>query len=203
MRVEVRSDRVLLDGYVNAVGRDSRVIPDRRGDFVEQVVPGAFGEALSGGKPVGLMLNHQRALGGTATGELELVEDSIGLRAKATVTDPEIIIKARAKELRGWSFGFGNAKDRWEEQEGGPPRRFLEGFELREVSIVDMSKVPAYPATSLEVRDDGETLNEYRASYDKPEYVVTEPDPPTTSAPDGRTTLALATARRLRLSSRK
>lgn len=40
MQIEIRGDRVHISGYVNAVGRDSRPIPDRRGTFVEQVEPG-------------------------------------------------------------------------------------------------------------------------------------------------------------------
>ena len=31
MKVEIREDKVLIEGYVNAVGRDSRVIPSPTG----------------------------------------------------------------------------------------------------------------------------------------------------------------------------
>ena len=44
------------------------------------------------------------------SGNLELYEDNIGLRAIATVTDEQVIEKARNKELRGWSFGFVSEK---------------------------------------------------------------------------------------------
>ena len=46
-QVQLRSDRVIIDGYVNAVGRDSRPIRDTKtGErFVEQIVPGAFKRA--------------------------------------------------------------------------------------------------------------------------------------------------------------
>ena len=33
MRIEVRSDSVLLDGYVNATGKDSKPIPSPRGEI--------------------------------------------------------------------------------------------------------------------------------------------------------------------------
>ena len=153
MRVEVRNDCVLLDGYVNAVGRDSRVIPDRRGGFVEQVMPGTFARALGKGKPTELKLNHERTLGSTATGDIELFEDSIGLRAKAKVTDAAVIDKARKQQLRGWSFGFRNPVSEWEERADAPPRRYLKDFDLIEVTLVDDNKLPAYPATSVELRD--------------------------------------------------
>lgn len=43
MKVEIRSDCVVLDGYVNAVARDSRVMLDEQGEkFVEQITPRYF-----------------------------------------------------------------------------------------------------------------------------------------------------------------
>lgn len=43
MRVEIRADnKVHIEGYVNAVGRDSRPLPSPKGKFVEQVAPGVF-----------------------------------------------------------------------------------------------------------------------------------------------------------------
>ena len=48
MRIELRADSVLIEGYVNAVARDSRPMRDRDTGqrFVEQIVPGAFRRAL-------------------------------------------------------------------------------------------------------------------------------------------------------------
>ena len=52
MKIEIRSDSVHISGYVNAVERDSRVLPpamasEATRDFVEQVVSGAFSRAIS------------------------------------------------------------------------------------------------------------------------------------------------------------
>ena len=77
MIIEIREDHVLLDGYVNAVGRDSKTITDRRGGFVEQVMPGTFTRALGRGNPVELKLNHERVLGSTMDGVLVLEEDTV------------------------------------------------------------------------------------------------------------------------------
>ena len=59
-----------------------------------------------------LLFNHDknRNLGSIENGNLELYEDNIGLRAIATVTDEQVIKKAKNKELRGWSFGFVSEK---------------------------------------------------------------------------------------------
>lgn len=164
MRIEIRNDSVIIDGYVNAVARDSRLIPSVKGKFKEQIVPKAFQRALEKTENVDILLNHdkKRKLGSISQGNLELFEDNIGLRAIATITDSEVIEKARNKQLRGWSFGFYADKDRWEDLEDGIQRRYVEELELTEVSIIDNTKLPAYSATSIETRADKELLNEIR-----------------------------------------
>lgn len=167
MRIEVRSDNnILIDGYVNAVARDSRIMPSINGEFVEQVVPGTFHKALSRARNVDLLLNHNesRKLGSIIEGNLKLFEDNIGLRAIATITDEEVIEKAIAGKLKGWSFGFYLNNDRWETDSKGIKRRFLEDIELLEVSILDNTKNPAYIATSIETRDNKEVLREIRTA---------------------------------------
>lgn len=165
MRVEIRNNSIIIDGYVNAVARDSRLIPDAKGSFREQIVPKAFQRALEKAENVDILLNHDknRKLGSTTEGNLELFEDNIGLRAIATITDAEVIEKAKRNELRGWSFGFYSVKDRWEDIEEGVQRRYVEDLELTEVSIVDNTKVPAYSATSIETRANEEVLTETRS----------------------------------------
>ena len=132
MRIEIRSDSVLIEGYVNAVARDSRPMRDRKTGkrFVEQIVPGAFQRALKHNE-VDLLLNHDKSrnLGSTKT-NLTLYEDSIGLRARAEITDPEVIQKAREKKLRGWSFGFYERDASEEELPNGMNRRYVEDLEL-------------------------------------------------------------------------
>ena len=167
MRIELRSDNnILIDGYVNAVARDSRIMPSINGEFVEQVVPGTFHKALSRATNVDLLLNHNesRKLGSIIEGNLKLFEDNIGLRAIATITDEEVIKKAIAGKLKGWSFGFYLNNDRWETDSKGIKRRFLEDIELLEVSILDDTKNPAYIATSIETRDNKEVLREIRTA---------------------------------------
>lgn len=163
MKVEIRSaTEAVIEGYVNAVERDSRPIPSPFGMYTERVAQGTFQKALNSGKTVELRFNHQRVLDSTQ-GTLELREDSIGLHAKATITDAEVIEKAKRGELRGWSFGF---RDNNPKIEGS--KRVLSDIELREVSILD--KTPAYIATSIEMR--GEEVTEQRGAEDEAE--VTE-----------------------------
>ena len=169
MKVEIRADSVTIEGYVNAVGRDSRVMQSPTGQFVEQVEPKTFERALSRTQDVDLMHNHKRTIGGVVQGNLALQEDAIGLHARATVTDTAVIEAAKNGELRGWSFGFSNPKDRIEPLGDGLQRRYLEDLELQEVSIIDSSMVPAYVGTSIEMRSGSEMTVEYRGFGDNVE----------------------------------
>jgi hypothetical protein len=154
---------VLLDGYVNAVGRESRILPSSRGPFREQVVPKTFEKALQSTDDVELRFNHDenRKLGSTKLGNLQLYEDSIGLRAIATVTDEEVMEKAKAGKLTGWSFSFVDQKPNWQDGSDGIQKRYLEDIELLEVSILD--KTPAYIATSIEARGEENVITENRS----------------------------------------
>lgn len=157
MRIQIRNDSVEIDGYVNAVARDSRPLRDKRSGkkFVEQIVPGAFRRALERNE-VQLLLNHDenRNLGSTET-NLKLYEDNIGLRAICTITDAEVVQKARSNKLRGWSFGFYEKEASEEDLANGMSRRIVEDLELIEVSIIDERKIPCYEGTSLETRAEG------------------------------------------------
>lgn len=164
MKIEIRNNQAIISGYVNGVGRDSRVIPSPKGGFIEQVVPKTFQKALEKGNNIEIRLNHTRKLGSTEEGTLVLEEDTMGLKATATITDSEVIEKARNKELRGWSFGFIPEKDKWEDTDKGVQRRLLEDIILTEVTIVDNTKIPAYIATSIEIRGGEEYLIENRMS---------------------------------------
>lgn len=166
MRIELRNDSVILDGYVNAVQRYSKLIPSIKGKFKEQIEPGAFQRSLEKRTNVDLLLNHDknRKLGSIAEGNLELFEDNIGLRAICTVTDADVIEKAKNDKLKGWSFGFYSEKDNWEDTDEGYSKRTVSELDLFEVSIVDDSKNPAYIATSIETRDEKEVVTENRTT---------------------------------------
>lgn len=175
MRVELRSDgQAYISGYVSAVARDSRQMSDRNGVFVEQIVPGAFRHALERADNVELRFNHKKVLGSVADGSLKLWEDAIGLRAETVISDPEVVEKARRKELRGWSFAFRPEKERYGMTEDHIRRRYLESFSLSEVSILDSTKTPAYIGTTIEYRDDDSIVTEFRGLCEETQYILPE-----------------------------
>lgn len=156
MEIRIRADSVEIDGYVNVVERDSKTLWSRMGRFIERICKGAFFNALKRNDNVRILLNHDasRDLGGTKDGNLELVEDNIGLRVRATITDKDVIDKARKGELVGWSFGFYDRDVKVGQSETGIPLRKVRDLDLKEVSILDKSKTPAYDGTLVMVRAD-------------------------------------------------
>lgn len=157
MKIQIRADSVVIEGYVNAVERPSKPLISRFGQFIEKICAGAFGRAIKRNDNVRILLNHnpERDLGGTGTGELELTEDAIGLHARAVITDADVIKDARNNNLVGWSFGF---MDRdvtiMQDNETGLPLRAVKDLDLEEVSLLNREKTPAYNGTLVNVRDD-------------------------------------------------
>ncbi len=194
MKIEIRSaNEAHISGYVNAVERDSRVLPKQMcpkatTDFVEKVSAGAFGRAVSRNPNVRILLNHGKEIGSVGGGTLKLCEDAIGLHAEAVITDPETVSAAREGRLLGWSFGFENARDSWEPYRDGVQRRTLLDFELPEVSI--LTKTPAYIGTSVETRaaEDGVSVTERRGFDDNAEVCFADG---CSSFPDGGSGISL------------
>ena len=167
MNIEVRSDSVVISGYVNAVERWSKPLrANLRGmvqRFIEKIKAGVFKNALKRNDNVKVLLNHNpdRELANTKDGTAILVEDNIGLRAEVTITDPEVVEKARNNKLVGWSFGFCSNSDEVA-QEATIATRTVTDMDLVEVSILDDTKSPAYYGTSIETRSEGEKALEIR-----------------------------------------
>lgn len=176
MQVNIRADSVVIEGYVNAVERESKPLWSRMGQFVEKICKGAFKRALERNADVKLLLNHdkERELGSTGRGNLELREDSIGLYARAEVYDAEVKQKAKDGKLVGWSFGF-------YDQPNGVVKRFVDGMlhrdvedlDLREVSILDDRKNPAYDGTLILARDENGEV-QFRAEPFIDDVTITE-----------------------------
>lgn len=160
MQVTIRADSVEIEGYVNSVERKSKKLWSRIGQFVERICKGAFSRALERNDDVKILLNHDpaRMLGSQKQGNLELHEDNIGLHARATITDPEVVEKAKAGDLVGWSFGFYDREVEQKRDEDGFPLRDVVDLDLEEVSILDNTTTPAYDGTLVSVRSDNKSI---------------------------------------------
>jgi len=174
MQIEIRSDSIIVRGYVNAVERDSRALQTPKGNFVEQVRSGVWQDAIKKNDDIPILLNHNwsRKLGSTKD-NLKLKEDNIGLYAEARILDKDVIEKAKNDKLVGWSFGFKANKQSWGKTDTDMDRRYLDDITLFEVSVLDNTRTPAYYGTSLEARDNEEITIEQRSSNDEIEVINT------------------------------
>ena len=162
---------------VNAVERKSKPLWSRIGQFVERICRGAFKRALERNDNVRIMLNHTKDIGGQKDGNLELHEDNIGLHARATITDPEVVQKAKDGKLSGWSFGFYDREVEQKRDEDGFPLRNVVDLDLEEVSILDDTTVPAYDGTLVSVRSDEKTVYYGEAFTDEINLRMEIPEP--------------------------
>ena len=168
MQVEIRADGVHIDGYVNVPGRESKPVITSKGQKVIEVIePRAFQRALDKTDNVPMTLDHDktRILAQTKDNTVELREDNIGLRAKAIITDPEVVEGARQGKLKGWSFGMTKIIDSIEQRTDNLPLRKVKDFVLDHITVA-MRKNPAYSATSIELRADDEEPTEIEIRTD-------------------------------------
>lgn len=156
MEIRRLDDNIIhIEGYVNAVCRDSKEIRAFGKTFVEQVRPRVFEKALKRNDDIKLLYNHveNRCLGSTKD-NVQLYEDAIGLHINAIISDEEVRMDADKGKLKGFSFGFNKIKDNWEQMSNGKERRYLEDIKLNEISL--LSVTPAYNGTVVETRAEGD-----------------------------------------------
>lgn len=176
MRIEVRSDNTVhIEGYVNAVERESRPVMTPHGMVNELIESGVFKRALDTGGNITMMVDHDpnRVLADTAGGTLKLKEDAIGLRADTVFTDEKVLAAAKAGKIKGWSFGMKGVKDTIEERSGKLNLRRIHELTLDHVTLV-IDQTPCYSATSVEMRAEGEEHIERRALDTDLEITVEE-----------------------------
>ena len=174
MKIEIRQvndeEIVHLSGYINAVGRESKLLTDTiNGQFVEVAEPGVFRNSLEKNPDIPMLLNHnhQREIGRNGQ-NVVLREDSIGLKFEADINDKEVIELAKNNKLVGCSFGFTDIISLREPKRGTINRRTLQEINLQEVSILSEGHMPAYYGTLVEARTENEQPKEIR-------YIDTDP----------------------------
>ena len=164
MKVEVRTDNsAKITGYVNAVERESKPVDTPKGMVNELVESGVFHRALDAADDIPMTVDHipTEIVARTADNTLQLKEDNIGLWAEAVVTEERVVRAAKEGKLKGWSFGMTNVLDAVEERTEKLPLRRIKGMALDHVTLV-IDKIPAYSATSVELRAGTEEYLETR-----------------------------------------
>lgn len=178
MKVEVRSDKIIISGYVNAVERDSKVLPANflsgiSKPFKECIKAGTFTKAIRNSNNILIKFNHDRKIGSTLEGTLFLKEDNIGLHARAIISDTEVISEAKKGNLTGWSFGMIVNHDEINDT-GTEMHRIIDNITLTEVSVLTIP--PAYAGTSIEMRGENIETTDIRSIEDKSEISFNDTD---------------------------
>ena len=157
MKIEIRSDSVLISGYVNATEKKSRPVITPHGRVVEVIEPRAFEGAIDRAGNITVTVDHDRThvYASTEGGTLKLYEDNIGLHAETVITDPTVIELAKKGKIKGWSFGMYNVVDQLEDRADDLPLRRIKSLDIDHITLV-VKKTPCYSATSVEVRAEGE-----------------------------------------------
>ena len=183
MKIEVRSDRVDISGYVNATEKPSRPVITPHGKVIEVIEPRAFEGAIERAGNVNLTVDHDdtHIYADTKNNTLKLYEDNIGLHAEVISFDEELTEIAKQGKIKGWSFGMYNVVDSLEQRAEGLPIRHITALDLDHITLV-VNKCPAYSATSVEVRAEKEIDLEYRAMDITPQItLLEEKEPPKAS----------------------
>jgi HK97 family phage prohead protease len=146
-----------LEGYVAIFNARTRV-PDRNGDFEEEILPGFADRSLrDNGVPV-MQFDHGRdpRTGTVPIGLYDVFErDRKGYRVGGDLFDNPVVEPVRqaiaAGAIKGMSFRFKVAKggDRWERRRGGPDLRHVADADVPEAGPVVF---PSYASTSVSVR---------------------------------------------------
>ena len=136
----LEGDNLNIEGYVNAVGRESELLfsPKKGKWFKEIMEPGVFKRALQNNVDIPMLLEHDysKEIARTSNGTLELTEDSIGLKFKATITDEELYSSIKNGEINSCSFGFVCEEEEIEFVSNRVEKRYVKDIQLLEVSLV-------------------------------------------------------------------
>jgi HK97 family phage prohead protease len=138
-------DGMTFEGYAAVFNSPSQPLP-----FIEKIAAGAFHRSLRSRNDIKLLWNHDTGsvLGSTRAGTLSLMEDSYGLKVRATFPNTQLgrdtAELVRRGDIDSMSFGFSvpSGGDEWN-SDGS--ERTLKSVRLHEVSIVAF---PAYEATA-------------------------------------------------------
>jgi hypothetical protein len=150
--IRAEDDGMTFEGYAAVFDTDSDgPIP---GWGVERIAAGAFTRSLKAKRDIKMFLNHNSdlVLASRAAGTLELEEDDVGLKARATFIDTTIgndtAKNVKAGNVSKMSFGF--TPDQHKARSDGTDGTVHTRIQLWEVSPV--TSWPAYSGTSAFVR---------------------------------------------------
>lgn len=158
IKISLDEEQRKIGGYINVVERESETLYSKqRGKWFKEVMKaGVFTRALQKNSDIPLLMEHNwsNQLARTSLGTLDLIEDSIGLRFDAIVTQ-DVFEDIKRRNIKSCSFGFKVNEQSFEEINPKLEKRYVTNIDLLEVSLVEN---PAYTGSLVEQRNLEEAL---------------------------------------------
>ncbi len=135
------NSKAVIEGYICVTGTKSKPIRNTANGeyFYEMIQEKSFDESIhTYGIPV-MTFNHNRVI--ATKSDIELYEDRIGLRFRASIDDIEVLAKAQTGKLQGCSFKFKPYRES-KQTMNKEDVRVIEKMVLLDVSVLD--KKPSY-----------------------------------------------------------
>lgn len=167
--VRAAEDSRMVDGYAALFNSDSEVL---YGKFVERIAPGAFDEVLKDDAVA--LFNHDPNLVLARNGKtMTLIQDEKGLRyqfkAPNTTAGNDLIENLRTGNISQSSFGFTVASEEWAYSEDRSKPSIRTITKVKRLYDVSPVTYPAYPDTSVGLRNFEALRKEYEEKKAKEE----------------------------------
>lgn len=167
--VRAAEDSRMVDGYAALFNSDSEVL---YGQFVERIAPGAFDEVLKDDAVA--LFNHDPNLVLARNGKtMTLIQDEKGLRyqfkAPNTTAGNDLIENLRTGNISQSSFGFTVASEEWTYSEDRSKPSIRTITKVKRLYDVSPVTYPAYPDTSVGLRNFEALRKEYEEKKAKEE----------------------------------
>jgi HK97 family phage prohead protease len=163
LRSEVRADQANGKKILRGYAARFNTLSVNLGGWRERLAPGCFSKCLQRDGDIALLHNHEMGaiLGRQSAGNLDVEQDSVGLRFRAELSDTtlakDVFENVSVGNIRGMSFGMIVRTDLWDEMVDDDddddeargrkiPRRTVTAADVLEISTTPW---PAYPASNV------------------------------------------------------
>lgn len=181
MKKEIRSTSApsitgrTVSGVAVAFRSPSRPLYEQGKRFIEVILPEAITEDLIQRCDIKALVDHDRARllarSNKGKGTLKLTLNEFGLEysfeAPKTADGNYVVEMVKREDIQGSSFAFTVAEggERWEKRKDGTYTRYIS--KIRALYDVTITADPAYPSTSVGVRNNGYKNTDYKKNLHK------------------------------------
>lgn len=181
MKKEIRSTQApsitgrRVSGVAVSFRSPSRPLYEQGKRFIEVILPEAITDSLIQQCDIRALVDHDRARllarSNKGKGTLRLTRTEFGLEysfeAPKTADGDYVVEMVKREDIQGSSFAFTVADEgeRWEKRNDGTYTRYI--TKIRALYDVTITADPAYPSTSVGVRNNGYKNTDYKKNLHK------------------------------------